>query len=77
MLISNTFPEHLSKEEEAKLLEIYSEGSAAEKKKAKDELIAHNLRLVAHIAKKYAIKDNEDIISIGTIGLIAGLEKSP
>ena len=42
---------------------------------ARDVLIEHNLRLVAHIAKKYSnsSEDNEDIISIGTIGLIKGI----
>jgi len=40
---------------------------------AKNILIEHNLRLVAHIVKKYNLKDNEDLISIGTIGLIKGI----
>lgn len=71
--ISNTnlFPEALSKSEEEYLLKKYSEGD----KKAKEKLIEHNLRLVAHIAKKYSSnsQDNEEYISIGTIGLIKGI----
>ena len=44
--------------------------------KAKHELIEHNLRLVAHVAKKYQANDEdmEDLISIGTIGLIKAVE---
>ena len=71
--ISNTnlFPEALSKSEEEYLLKKYSEGD----KKAKEKLIEHNLRLVAHIAKKYSSnsQENEEYISIGTIGLIKGI----
>lgn len=71
--ISNTnlFPEALSKSEEEYLLKKHFEGD----KKAKDKLIEHNLRLVAHIAKKYSTnsQDNEEFISIGTIGLIKGI----
>lgn len=67
----NLFPEALSKSEEEYLLKKHFEGD----KKAKDKLIEHNLRLVAHIAKKYATnsQDNEEFISIGTIGLIKGI----
>lgn len=68
---SNLFPEALSKSEEEYLLKKHFEGD----KKAKDKLIEHNLRLVAHIAKKYSSnsQDNEEFISIGTIGLIKGV----
>ena len=68
---SSLFPEPLSKSEEAYLLKKYFEGD----KNAKDKLIEHNLRLVAHIAKKYSnnSQDNEEYISIGTIGLIKGI----
>lgn len=68
---SNLFPEALSKTEEEYFLKKYFEGD----KKAKDKLIEHNLRLVAYIAKKYAKdnQDNEEYISIGTIGLIKGI----
>lgn len=68
----NLFPEPLSKSEEQYLLKRHFEGD----KKARDKLIEHNLRLVAHIAKKYAsnTQDNEEYISIGTIGLIKGID---
>ena len=67
----NSFPKPLSKKEEQELLIRYSEGDA----EAKDKLIEHNLRLVAHIAKKYTVsgKETDDLISIGTIGLIKGI----
>ncbi|HIV85895.1 MAG TPA: RNA polymerase sporulation sigma factor SigK [Candidatus Monoglobus merdigallinarum] len=70
----NTFPKPLSREEEAECVRLMAEGDEA----AKNKLIEHNLRLVAHIAKKYAgaakcMSDNEDILSIGTIGLIKGI----
>lgn len=68
---ANLFPEPLSKSEEDYLLKKFFEGD----KDAKNKLIEHNLRLVAHIAKKYAAntQDNEEYISIGTIGLIKGI----
>ncbi len=68
---SNLFPEPLSKSEEEFLLKKYFNGD----KDAKNKLIEHNLRLVAHIAKKYSntSQDNEEYISIGTIGLIKGI----
>lgn len=67
----NSFPKQLSKREEEDLLEKYKNGDEY----AKNKLIEHNLRLVAHIAKKYtsAFKDCDDAISIGTIGLIKGI----
>lgn len=68
---SKSFSEPLSPKEEKKYLELYLNGDSG----AKDVLIERNMRLVAHIAKKYANSgvDNEDIISIGTIGLIKGI----
>ena len=67
---SATFPKPLSPEEESEYIKRYSEGDM----QAKDVLIERNLRLVAHIAKKYSEEKNaEDIISIGTIGLIKGI----
>ncbi len=62
-------PEPLSKEEEIKLV---SDGS----KEAKNKLIEHNLRLVVFLAKKYENTgvDLEDLVSIGTIGLIKGVD---
>ncbi len=64
----NLFPEPLSPDEEERYLKLYEEGD----ENAKKVLIERNLRLVAHIAKKYTNSsvDQEDIISIGTIGLI-------
>ena len=67
---SNAFPKQLSKEEEARYLKEYAEGSES----AKNILIEHNLRLVAHIAKKYSDEnDLDDLISVGIIGLIKGI----
>lgn len=65
-----TFPKPLSSDEEKRYIVQYAEGD----EDAKNILIEHNLRLVAHIAKKYADEKNlEDLISIGTIGLIKGI----
>lgn len=68
---SNLFPKPLSKTEEEYYLRKYFEGD----KEAKNILIEHNLRLVAHIAKKYAKSEQEmeEYISIGTIGLIKAI----
>lgn len=68
---SNLFPEPLSPEEEEMYLKRYAEGD----ENAKKVLIERNLRLVAHIAKKYNTSpaEQEDIISIGTIGLIKAI----
>ncbi len=71
---SNTksFPKPLSQEEERKYIELYMKGD----EHAREVLIEHNLRLVAHIAKKFASNGSatiEDYISIGTIGLIKGV----
>lgn len=62
------FPKPLSKKEEEKYFILMSQGD----KSARDKLIEHNLRLVAHIVKKYnpAPQEQEELISIGTIGLI-------
>ncbi len=67
----NAFPKPLSAAEEQKYVALMAEGDES----AKNILIEHNLRLVAHIAKKYA-NDKEsmdDLISVGTIGLIKGI----
>ena len=68
---SNLFPEPLSADEERKCLEQMANGDD----EARNLLIERNLRLVAHIAKKYSTSkvDQEDLISIGTIGLIKGI----
>lgn len=63
-----TFPKPLSKAQEEECFSRMNEGD----KRARDMLIEHNLRLVAHIAKKYSQSagDSDELISIGTIGLI-------
>ena len=70
-----TFHKPLSSEEEAEYIRLMKEGNGEEAQKAKEILIEHNLRLVAHIAKKYqnVDEDMEDLISIGTIGLIKAI----
>ena len=61
------FPRPLSKEEETILIAAFRDGDM----QARDKLISHNLRLVAHVAKKYqGSYDMDDLISVGTIGLI-------
>ena len=64
----SSFPPALTPEEEQALLKKLAAGDDD----ARDKLIEHNLRLVAHIAKKYTTRgrDADDLISIGTIGLI-------
>lgn len=68
---TNSFPKPLSREEERSLLKKYAEGD----ENARNILIERNLRLVAHIVKKYNNigKDIDDLISIGTIGLIKAI----
>lgn len=69
---NNAFPQPLSDTEEVKYLKRLQEGDT----EARNTLIEHNLRLVAHIVKKFENtgEDTEDLISIGTIGLIKGVE---
>ena len=68
---STSFLKPLTAEEESLYIDKYNNGDM----EAKNKLIEHNLRLVAHIAKKYSLKgyDSDDIISIGTIGLIKAI----
>ena len=70
-LNSGSFPKPLTKEEEQHYLKLAGEGDL----EARNILIERNLRLVAHIMKKYYAQtsDQEDLISIGTIGLIKGI----
>ncbi len=67
-----TFQKPLTAEEEARYIQMLQKGSSEKAKEAREILIERNLRLVAHIAKKYQNVDEEmeDLISIGTIGLI-------
>ncbi len=69
---NEVFPEPLSSEEENRCIIKKMEGD----KEARNKLIEHNLRLVAHITKKFDSKlvSNDDLISIGTIGLIKGVD---
>ena len=68
---NSLFPEALSSEEEKKYIQMMSKGD----EEARNILIEHNLRLVAHVCKKYANSnvDQDDLISIGSIGLIKGI----
>lgn len=69
---NNVFKNPLTAEEEKKAIEKMLEGDC----ESRNTLIEHNLRLVAHIVKKFENKniDNDDLISIGTIGLIKGID---
>ena len=68
---STAFPEPLSPEEEEKYIDLMLKGDT----NARNILIEHNLRLVAHVAKKYTNyqQDSDELISIGTVGLIKGI----
>ncbi|MBR2614916.1 MAG: RNA polymerase sporulation sigma factor SigK [Clostridia bacterium] len=69
-IYSGSFPKPLSIEEEKECLKRAKQGD----KKAKDKLVSHNLRLVAHIAKKYnGSAENDDLLSVGSIGLIKAI----
>ena len=69
---NNVFPEPLSEEEEKRMIERMLNKDM----EARNILIEHNLRLVAHIVKKFENKNTtqDDLISIGTIGLIKGID---
>lgn len=68
---SGSFPKPLSAKDERKYLEEFKKGDM----KARNKLVEHNLRLVAHIIKKYysSTNDQDDLVSIGTIGLIKAI----
>ncbi len=67
---TNAFPKPLDPEKEKELLEEMFKGS----KEAKEELAKHNMRLVVHIVKKYSnFHDNDELISVGSIGLVKAL----
>ena len=69
---NNVFPDPLSNEDEQKYINLMQQKDM----EARNKLIEHNLRLVAHIVKKFDKKDidTDDLISIGTIGLIKGID---
>ena len=68
---NNVFPDPLERDEEENYIKKMFLGD----KEARNKLIEHNLRLVAHIVKKYDNKnETDDLISIGTIGLIKGID---
>ena len=69
---NNVFPNQLPKEEEDKLIKEMRSGN----NEARNKLIEHNLRLVAHIVKKFEATghDTDDLIGIGTVGLIKGID---
>lgn len=69
---NESFPEPLSSSDEEKYIKLKMNGDC----NARNKLVEHNLRLVAHIIKKYESKfvSNDDLISIGTIGLIKGVD---
>jgi len=69
---NNAFPQPLDEREEEKQITLLRKGNS----NARNVLIEHNLRLVAHVVKKFENtgEDTEDLISIGTIGLIKGIE---
>lgn len=71
-LKSESYPEKLTAEEEINYLTLFKNGS----NKARNKLIEHNLRLVAHIVKKYenTKEDKDDLLSIGVIGLIKAVD---
>lgn len=68
---TGSFPRPLKAEEERVYLERLAQGDL----EARNKLVEHNLRLVSHILKKYYVQasDQDDLISIGTIGLIKGI----
>ena len=69
---NEVFPEPLTNEEEAEYIKKMKLGD----KEARNKLIEHNLRLVAHIVKKFETSGNDidDLIGIGTVGLIKGID---
>lgn len=72
----NSFPQPLGREEEARYLTQLRQGTRSERRRAFEILVERNLRLVAHVAKKFGDTGEEadDLISIGTIGLIKGVK---
>lgn len=73
----NSFSKPLSKEDEEKYLKQLHEGkTSSERRVAQETLVKHNMRLVAHIVKKYrGAAETDDLISVGSLGLIKALDK--
>ena len=72
-VVGGSFPRHLSAEEESRFISLAADGDPH----ARKMLIEHNLRLVAHVTRKYFVNnasDSEDMLSIGTIGLIKAVD---
>lgn len=69
---AGSFRKPLSKQEEADCFEAMAQGD----RKAREKLILHNMRLVAHITKKYGVPqpEQEELISIGTVGLVKAVD---
>ena len=67
------YPKKLTSKEEDEAIFLYENGNKNDKDIARNILIERNMRLVAHIAKKYSSENTEDLISTGTIGLIKGV----
>lgn len=69
---NNVFPDPLPRDKEEEYIKLANMGN----KEARNKLIEHNLRLVAHIVKKYdhSVENSDDLISVGTIGLIKGVD---
>lgn len=76
LILLKSFPKPLSTKEEQLFMKQCREGDIESRRQAREILIERNLRLVAHIVKKYntADKDMDDLISIGTIGLIKAID---
>lgn len=72
----SSFPQPLSREQEALYLDDMRHEDSERRRRAFDVLVERNLRLVAHVAKKFGDtgEDSDDLISIGTIGLIKGIK---
>lgn len=71
VLGGSSFPRPLSEEEEAKTIALMKRGD----KSAREKLISHNMRLVAHVVKKYSgTMETDDLISVGSIGLIKAVD---
>lgn len=67
----NGFPDPLTKDEEEKLIDLMNKGD----KSAREKLVNHNLKLVAHVCKKYnGSAEADDLLSVGSIGLIKGID---